>query len=200
MFDVCLCIAVLHHLATAERRLVGLKELVRITRPGGLVLVYVWALEQEVKKVKKKHLKEVDFTESNNHRTEQENLSNKNEFLKESKTIENFPSNNEPSPNKSETLDHNCSSRLMVNASRDSFEQQDLFVPWKYSGPGKQHEKRRKDAEGSGEGTEGHVYHRYYHVFQDGELRNLCSRLSNVTLEEHYYDRGNWCVILRKSK
>ncbi|XP_022795895.1 alkylated DNA repair protein alkB homolog 8-like [Stylophora pistillata] len=200
VFDVCLCIAVLHHLATAERRLVGLKELVRITRPGGLVLVYVWALEQEVKKVKKKHLKEVDFTESNNHRTEQENLSNKNEFLKESKTIENFPSNNEPSPNKSETLDHNCSSRLMVNASRDSFEQQDLFVPWKYSGPGKQHEKRRKDAEGSGEGTEGHVYHRYYHVFQDGELRNLCSRLSNVTLEEHYYDRGNWCVMLRKSK
>lgn len=164
---MCLCIAVLHHLSTAERRLAGLRELVRVTRPGGLVLVYVWALEQEVKKVKKKHLKEVEFT-----------------------------GNKETSENMSD----NSSTRLLVNASRESFEQQDLFVPWKYSGPGKQQEKQRQETEGSREGTEGHVYHRYYHVFQDGELRELCSQLNHVIIEEHYYDKGNWCVVLRKNK
>lgn len=46
-FDVVLSIAVLHHLSTKERRLQALSELLRITKPGGRVLIYVWALEQE---------------------------------------------------------------------------------------------------------------------------------------------------------
>ena len=164
------------------------------------MLVYVWALEQEFKKVKKKQLKEVEFAENNDYRIEQDNANNEDENLEESKAVENVPINKEPFPNKIENVNDNNSARLMVNASRESFEQQDLFVPWKYSGPGKQLEKQRKDTEGSGEGTDGHVYHRYYHVFQDGELRELCSRLSHVTVEEHYYDRGNWCAVLRKNK
>ena len=132
MFDVTLCIAVLHHLATAERRLEGLKELVRITRPGGLVLVYVWALEQEVKKVKKKQLKEVEFRERNDHHTGQEDVSNKNETSEKSKAVGNFSANNKPFPNKSKPLDDNCSTRLMVNVSRESFEQQDLYCCWHF--------------------------------------------------------------------
>lgn len=52
MFDAAICIAVVHHLSTEERRLVALKELVRIVRPGGRILVYVWAMEQERKKVR----------------------------------------------------------------------------------------------------------------------------------------------------
>lgn len=190
-----MCIAVLHHLSTAERRLAGLRELVRITRPGGLVLVYVWALEQEAKKVKKKQLKEVEFTENNDYRTVQDNENNEQESSEGSKVAETFPGIKEPFSKKSENF---ISKKMLVNASRESFEQQDLFVPWKYSEPGKQ-ERQQKDTEGLGEGTEGHVYHRYYHVFQDGELQELCSHLSHVTVEKHYYDRGNWCVVLRKN-
>ncbi|KAJ8036396.1 Alkylated DNA repair protein alkB-like 8 [Holothuria leucospilota] len=46
-FDACISIAVIHHFSTEERRLEAIKELVRILRPGGLALVYVWAMEQK---------------------------------------------------------------------------------------------------------------------------------------------------------
>lgn len=198
---MCLCIAVLHHLSTAERRLAGLRELVRITRPGGLVLVYVWALEQEATKVKKKQLKEVEFTGKNNQRTVQDGENNLDEPSKESSVEGVFPGSKEPFSNKSENSTDNNFTKLLVNANRESFEQQDVFVPWKYSGPGKQHEKQQKETEISGlQGKDGHVYHRYYHVFQDGELQELCSQLSHVTVEKHYYDKGNWCVVLRKNQ
>jgi len=42
----CLCIAVLHHLPSGEDRLRCLAEARRVLRPGGRVLVSVWALDQ----------------------------------------------------------------------------------------------------------------------------------------------------------
>lgn len=45
-FDAVICIAVIHHLSTLERRISAVRELLRIARPGGLVLIYVWALDQ----------------------------------------------------------------------------------------------------------------------------------------------------------
>lgn len=154
------------------------------------MLVYVWALEQEIEKVKKKSLKEVDFTGTNEDDKVTDNGNNEDESLKNIR--ETFPS-------KSENPSDHSKPRLRVNASRESFEQQDLFVPWKYSGPGKQQEKQRKVNKQKTDVTEGHVFHRYYHVFQDGELVKLCSQLSDVTVEKQYYDKGNWCVMLRKN-
>lgn len=51
VFDSTISIAVIHHLCTEERRIRALQELCRITRPGGSILVYVWAFEQDNKKV-----------------------------------------------------------------------------------------------------------------------------------------------------
>ena len=45
--DGVLCIAVLHHISTLERRLAMLGELARVLRCGGRALVTVWASEQE---------------------------------------------------------------------------------------------------------------------------------------------------------
>ena len=50
-FDAVISIAVVHHLSSHTRRQRALRELVRVTREGGVVLVYVWAMEQERKKV-----------------------------------------------------------------------------------------------------------------------------------------------------
>lgn len=45
--DFVICIAVVHHLSTRERRVEAIRELLRcIQRGAGQVLVYVWALEQ----------------------------------------------------------------------------------------------------------------------------------------------------------
>jgi SAM-dependent methyltransferase len=44
VFDVALSIAVIHHVATARRRVGAVVELGRVLRPTGHALVYVWAL------------------------------------------------------------------------------------------------------------------------------------------------------------
>ena len=47
-FDYTMCIAVLHHLSTECKRKLAINELIRITKPGGKILILVWALEQEL--------------------------------------------------------------------------------------------------------------------------------------------------------
>lgn len=46
-FDACLSLSVIHHFATAERRINAIRELSRILRIGGRVVITVWALEQK---------------------------------------------------------------------------------------------------------------------------------------------------------
>ena len=45
-FDAAMSIAVIHHFSTPDRRMAAIRELVRIVRPGGKILIYVWAREQ----------------------------------------------------------------------------------------------------------------------------------------------------------
>lgn len=45
--DAAISIAVIHHLASPERRLNAIKELVRILKPKGQALITVWAHEQK---------------------------------------------------------------------------------------------------------------------------------------------------------
>lgn len=49
--DAVISVGVLHHFASFERRLQSLKELSRILKPGGQILIYVWAWEQKQRKV-----------------------------------------------------------------------------------------------------------------------------------------------------
>ena len=48
--DAVLSIAVIHHIATAERRVHALRELARVLRVGGRVMISVWAMEQRQRK------------------------------------------------------------------------------------------------------------------------------------------------------
>ncbi len=44
------------------------------------------------------------------------------------------------------------------------------------------------------------VYHRYYHVFREGELEQLIQQHfeGKLVLEDRYYDHANWVVKLKK--
>ena len=45
-FDAVLSIAVIHHIATTERRVRAIRELARILRVGGRIIISVWSMEQ----------------------------------------------------------------------------------------------------------------------------------------------------------
>ncbi|XP_014821314.1 PREDICTED: probable tRNA methyltransferase 9-like protein [Calidris pugnax] len=52
-FDAVLSIAVIHHFSTEERRMRAIKEMARILRVGGQIMIYVWAMEQKRRRFEK---------------------------------------------------------------------------------------------------------------------------------------------------
>ena len=50
--DAAISVAVIHHLATTERRVRALRELARVLRIGGRLIVTVWAMEQRARKAR----------------------------------------------------------------------------------------------------------------------------------------------------
>ncbi|XP_073439305.1 probable tRNA methyltransferase 9B isoform X2 [Dendrobates tinctorius] len=55
-FDAVLSIAVIHHFSTKERRVLAIKEMSRILKVGGQIMIYVWAMEQKRRKFVKQDL------------------------------------------------------------------------------------------------------------------------------------------------
>ncbi len=72
---------------------------------------------------------------------------------------------------------------LPVHENKTDFRHADLLVPWK-----------RKTEDGD------KVFHRFYHVYHEGELESAVSLAVGDLAEvlESYYDQGNWCVVIRK--
>lgn len=52
-FDIVFCIATLHHIPSAEYQLQAVKEMFRVLRPGGLLLMSNWDLASQSRYVKK---------------------------------------------------------------------------------------------------------------------------------------------------
>ena len=52
MFDGVICVAVFHHLSSHERRIAFLEEMIRVIKPGGKILITVWAMGQTHKRVR----------------------------------------------------------------------------------------------------------------------------------------------------
>jgi ubiquinone/menaquinone biosynthesis C-methylase UbiE len=123
-FDKVICIAVLHHLSSEERRLDAIKELIRIAKKGGKILITVWACEDEGEANKKK------------------------------KSFAQFPEKS-------------------VNMTA-----QDVSVPWKK--------------------FDEHMGDRYYHLFKERELFELC-KITGVDIVDYLYERGNWNIVLHKT-
>ena len=88
---------------------------------------------------------------------------------------------------------------IQINETRNVFQQQDLLVPWHFRG---KQEKRNKqccdNVNGVNSSRGEQVYHRFYHVFVEGELEELCANIGGTTVVKSYHDKGNWCIILRK--
>nr|XP_046172110.1 alkylated DNA repair protein alkB homolog 8 [Oncorhynchus gorbuscha] len=255
--DACISIAVIHHLSTQKRRQAVVEELVRLLRPGGQALIYVWAVEQEYNKQKSKYLKETrqqgptgDSTDHNNQKSK--SLTGNN--IDAHNTAQDFPGNTTDANNTAQDFSgiatdahntaqdfsgiatdaHNTAqdlsgiatdctkvhretespAKLSIHTNRTAFNSQDLLVPWHLKGGvrGGCNQGRGEDEQGE-QGSKNTldppteaqapapspVFHRYYHVFQKGELEELCVRVRGVAIQRSYHDQGNWCVILKKT-
>lgn len=243
-----------------ERRLAAVRELVRLLKPGGRALIYVWAFEQEHNKLKSKYLKDQKkepggVTPDLTNKTLEESLDAQGDsscHLAQRPTVRNTH----------EALSGN-DGKLSIHTNRTAFNTQDLLVPWHLKGEKKQggeqsgeavmKEKRKgrmtktsgslvsssssvdrmdcnpdrtqelhsdmpsgaspgisnsshsSDSEPQStilksdpEHSSPHIFHRYYHVFQQGELEQLCGLVAGVKVLSSYHDQGNWCVILEK--
>lgn len=191
--DAAISIAVLHHLSTESRRRKAMDELVRVVKTGGLVLITVWAREQEdgalVKKwtpLTNKYLEE--WIGPGSPKTPGSPRTPRSSLL----SLKSIPENEEhvageqledsslevPDANDSETMElssrkGNFSSDL--ETEKTGLPQQEYFVPWhlpyhraEVSGVSANAVAkgfaRKDDKKGAV------VYDRYYHVFGEGEL------------------------------
>lgn len=219
-------------MSTEQRRLEALQELVRITRVGGLVLVYVWALEQDEDEAEKeenalkaginnnkdyeKTMTCVDGNVSNfiEEGMDKLNLVNDKDTVKELDNQNAIEKSNLVGGKKSQgTIEHSkekldlvnnakndeaCEQKyIQVAAGRNTFQQQDLLVPWHLKNSSSESSNTSRNEENK---TQEQVFHRFYHVFKRGELRQLCCRISNVSVKDLYLDRGNWCIVLQKNE
>uniref|UniRef100_UPI003AB0044F tRNA (carboxymethyluridine(34)-5-O)-methyltransferase alkbh8 isoform X1 n=1 Tax=Centroberyx gerrardi TaxID=166262 RepID=UPI003AB0044F len=265
--DACISIAVIHHFSTQERRLAAVRELVRLLKPGGRALIYVWALEQEYNKQRSKYLKDYNKEHAGN-LILTDNTSEGSQVPDGKLSVHtngNLKDDSKKQAGSHSPLDKTSDDsqvpdgKLSVHTNRTSFHTQDLLVPWHLKGgkgggrgegeageegkKGKRKGRSKKTSENSS--TDAHasvapipnpdsnpksssgldsnqatstdtsqasssslqsepkssaapVFHRYYHVFQQGELEQLCHQVAGATVQTSYHDQGNWCVILEK--
>ncbi|XP_041851484.1 alkylated DNA repair protein alkB homolog 8 [Melanotaenia boesemani] len=234
--DACISIAVIHHFSTQDRRLEAVKELMRLLKPGGRALIYVWAFEQEYNKQKSKYLKDHDKephgAESPTHSSSEDSWKPQKEASGHTPCHLGHCSN--PTDNMQDV------GKLSLHTNRTAFNSQDLLVPWHLKGgkmqgeeestcrlssrtdpgfnpsmssgpkpdkhsPGKKPSPSNEASQASGCTLKSEsvnstvpVFHRYYHVFQQGELEQLCGQVAEVKVLTSYHDQGNWCVVLEK--
>ena len=218
-FDACISIAVIHHLSTIERRANAIRELLRIVKPGGLVLVYVWAMEQDkditssdkpvaggkVEKPLNDTLLVEDPLSEDSARNRLTTSSEKyDKNIDDGKIDCALKAEESISSDRSCTVEESTAGdndrrKIEVNDARNVFQQQDLLVPWHFHG--KQEKKYGTCCSDTGSKFKSHgeqVYHRFYHVFMEGELEKLCCGVGGNAIVKSYHDKGNWCIILRK--
>lgn len=147
--------------------------MIRILRPNGRALIYVWAKNQAVKN-KSSYLLQNKRNKNENDEHDDSNTSN-NQTEKESTLADN--------------TNPKCNSTLPIHTNRTQFAHTDILVPWKLKNASK----------GMGKDQHPTTFLRFYHVFDENELEGLCNRFENISVEKSYYDQGNWCVIFRKN-
>ncbi|KAK4434615.1 tRNA (carboxymethyluridine(34)-5-O)-methyltransferase [Sesamum alatum] len=215
--DAAISIAVLHHLSTEIRRKKAVEELIRVVKLGGLVLITVWAREQEDKALvnkwtplNQKYVEEWVGPGSPRVRSSSSSLSLKSiPETEENCSVEQLKDVGEESAEKKPD-EIKCSNSSDGNSPLDSTNkasslyQQEYFVPWHLPYHRAEVSGASANAVANGlarkDDTKGAVvYDRYYHVFSEGELERLVSGVDGAVIVDRFYDKSNWCIILEKT-
>ena len=192
-FDAAICIAVIPHLATHERRLRLCRELVGLLKPGGRAMATAWAFEQgaESKRVFEGADVFVPWV------IPKERIAHAQAEGRESKSQAPKGNAGEASPSQSET-------------GGDSQSQS-------------QAHPRSESPSLSAQVENAAKFHRFYHVFRKGELDELFETVASerkelresraklglklgeggvddypIEIIDSFYDKSNWGVIVQK--
>lgn len=107
-------IAVIHHLATKERRMKAINEMVRVMVTGGTALIYVWAKDQQKNNKKSTYL------------------------------LQHQGKDDEKDPNEMATFTIDSSEiQLPVHRNRTQFNHTNVLVPWKLKQKEVPHEQQK---------------------------------------------------------
>ncbi|XP_066319512.1 tRNA (carboxymethyluridine(34)-5-O)-methyltransferase-like [Miscanthus floridulus] len=205
--DAAISIAVLHHLSTDDRRRKAIEELIRVVRRGGLVLITVWAREQEDKSLLNKWTPLCEkYNEEWVEQSSPPVRSQSGTLLGSIAETDEDTGVMKQTDDRLKKFHDGVEDKIIdfSNSKTDENEknQQEYFVPWHLpfhraeigaasaaleNGFAKKDEKK---------GTV--VYNRYYHVFVEGELQRLVSGIKNATIVDQFYDKSNWCIVLEK--
>ncbi len=150
-----------------------------------MVLIYVWAFEQKRDDRSSAYLKGAAATDAET-------------------DSDRWPEVTETDTG-AETLCCGPMHRLDIHRSRHEFRQQELLVPWMQQDKYKSKAPPEQEAEAEVAQNDSHLQQRrrllrYYHVFRESELETLCASVSTCQLVRAFYEQGNWCVLLRKSR
>jgi len=180
--DVVISIAVVHHWASEERRVAAIKELMRILRPGGEMLVYVWALEQ------------------------QEGSSYGRKFETQDVMV---PWKLQPKPAAELTPEERVAKEEEKRAkgrAKAAAKKAKKMAAKKSKADGvlagdfspESTPATEKESEAAPELPAVDVLQRYYHVFAEGELEALVGKVPGLEVKDRFFDHANWCVVARK--
>ncbi|KAL5559210.1 hypothetical protein UlMin_035421 [Ulmus minor] len=215
--DAGISIAVLHHLSTENRRKKAIEELVRVVKKGGLVLITVWAVEQEDRSLlnkwtplNQKYVEE--WIGPGSPRARSPSLPGSPSFKLESipeaeeKILgERVKDSKEASTGMlRETSSQSEEDQLASNVVTNIDNQQEYFVPWHLPYHRAEVSGASASALDSGLAKKDDkkgavVYNRYYHVFSEGELERLVAGINNAVIVDRFFDKSNWCIILEKT-
>jgi alkylated DNA repair protein alkB family protein 8 len=204
--DALLCIAVLHHISSRQRRVALLQQLADVLRPGGRGLVTVWASQQEDpgKTIKRWHK------------------------MQPAADGQGQLQGAETPPQQLQEVDADAADAADAVVQLEpgqplgaAAEGPDYFVPWhlpfhRAGGLAAQAQAQQqagtccsggtssssKVADGSkgpaavavDESKGAVVLQRYYHLFEQGELESLVAHVPGLKVSQVFYDRSNWCV------
>lgn len=197
--DAAISIAVLHHLSTENRRRKAIEELVRVVKKGGLVLITVWAVEQEDRTLLTK------WTPLNDKYVEEwVGPGSPHARTPSSLSLESIPESEESSSGEHLKVCNESNVSRDLEEEKSMKNQQEYFVPWHLPYHRAEISGASADALAAGLATKDDkkgavVYNRYYHVFSEGELESLTTGINNARIVDQFFDKSNWCIILEKT-
>ncbi|GKT34407.1 Probable tRNA methyltransferase 9-like protein like protein [Aduncisulcus paluster] len=218
-FSHVIFIAALHHLSTPERRKAALHEVWRVCKPGGTVLIYVWAMEQTGKRkvttpdsfVEWRMPQKFICTAKATSHAKRSSIGSESE-----KKISSPCDSITPVLKEEEGRKCDCDSGSLIQKSKQEIQEDDIETTIRdldgSDREAKESEekeerdmkeknifKRKRKKKGTNEKREDSVvYNRYYHFYKEGELSEQCLEVGFEIEEKEKYDHSNWRIVVKK--